>query len=122
MVESVIAASVVAAALNNIVPIFRGHIGFVVFGFGLFHGFGFASVLSHLITNRSNLIVDLLGFNVGVELGQIGIVLVAFPVLVGLRNTVFYRRMLLPVGSAIIMLLASGWLVERVFDLDLMPI
>ncbi len=122
VVESVIAASVIAAALNNIVPIFRGHIGFVVFGFGLFHGFGFASVLSHLITNRSNLVVDLLGFNVGVELGQIGIVLVAFPLLVAMRNTVFYRRMLLPVGSAIIMLLASGWLVERVFDLELMPI
>ncbi|MEM9056656.1 MAG: HupE/UreJ family protein [Pseudomonadota bacterium] len=122
VVESVIAASVIAAALNNIVPIFRGHVGWVVFGFGLFHGFGFASVLSHLITNRSNLIVDLLGFNVGVELGQIAIVLVAFPILVALRNTVFYRRMLLPVGSAVIMLLAAGWLVERMFDLELMPI
>ena len=122
VVESVIAASVIAAALNNIIPIFRGHVGWVVFGFGLFHGFGFASVLSHLITNRSNLIVDLLGFNVGVELGQIAIVLAAFPVLLALRRTVFYQRMLLPVGSALIMLLAAGWLVERVFDLEMMPI
>ena len=122
IVESVIAASVVIAALNNVYPFLRRHLGIIVFGFGLFHGFGFASVLSHLITNRSNLVVDLLGFNVGVEIGQIAIILVAFPVLFAIRHSVGYLRVLVPVGSMAIAALAAGWLLERALELSFMPI
>jgi hypothetical protein len=122
IVESVIAASVVIAALNNVYPLLRQHLGIVVFGFGLFHGFGFASVLSHLITNRSNLVVDLLGFNVGVEIGQIAIILVAFPALFAMRHSVGYLRVLVPVGSMAIAALAAGWLLERALELSFMPI
>lgn len=122
IVESVIAASVIIAALNNIYPILRDHLGIVVFGFGLFHGFGFASVLSHLITNRNNLVLDLLGFNVGVELGQIGIIALAFPVLFAMRHTGGYLRLLVPVGSMAIAGLAMGWLLERALELSFMPI
>lgn len=122
LVESVIAASVVIAAANNVYPIFRDHIGFLVFGFGLFHGFGFASVLSHLITNRSNLVVDLLGFNVGVEIGQIAVILIAFPVLFAIRHSTTYLRLLVPVGSVLIAALAVGWLAERALDLSFMPV
>ena len=122
IVESVIAASVVIAALNNVYPLLRQHLGIVVFGFGLFHGFGFASVLSHLITNRSNLVVDLLGFNVGVEIGQIAIILFAFPVLFAMRHSVGYLKVLVPVGSMAIAALAAGWLLERALELSFMPI
>ena len=122
VVESVIAASVIIAALNNVYPLLHNYLGFVVFGFGLFHGFGFASVLTHLITNRSNLVVDLLGFNVGVELGQIGIILFAFPLLYAIRHTGAYLRVLVPVGSLGIAALALGWLLERALELDLMPV
>ena len=122
IVESIIAASVVIAALNNLYPFLRAHLGIVVFGFGLFHGFGFASVLSHLITNRSNLVVDLLGFNVGVELGQIAVILVAFPILFGIRHTTGYLRVLVPAGSFAIAVLAVGWLLERALELSFMPI
>ncbi len=122
LVEAIIAASVVIAALNNIYPILRDRVGWVVFGFGLFHGFGFASVLEHLVSNTSNLVVDLAGFNIGVELGQMGIVLVILPLLFLLRSTPSYGRIVMPVGSAAIALFALGWLLERVAGLEFMPL
>ena len=122
LVESVIAASVVVAAINNIVPIFRKNLGLVVFGFGLFHGFGFASVLQHLTSNATNLVADLAGFNIGVEIGQLAIVLVLFPILFFIRNSAAYIRFILPALSIVIGLLAAGWLIERSFDLEFLPI
>lgn len=122
LVETVIAASVVVAALNNIFPVIRQRIGWVVFLFGLFHGFGFASVLQDLTSNATNLAADLAGFNIGVEIGQIVIILIAFPVLFMLRSTRVYPRVLLPVCSFVIAAFALGWLVERVANLEFMPI
>ncbi|MEO0425278.1 MAG: HupE/UreJ family protein [Pseudomonadota bacterium] len=121
-VESVIAASVVVAAVNNLFPVLHKRMGLLVFGFGLFHGFGFASVLAEKIQNRSNIVIDLLGFNIGVEIGQVAVILVIFPVLFALRGTAAYLRFLFPVGSAVIGLLALGWLVERAFGLEFLPI
>ena len=122
LVESIIALSVVIAAVNNVWPILHGHIGWLVFGFGLFHGFGFASVLAELVRSQSNLVVNLLGFNVGVELGQIAVVAVLVPILFALRHSSVYLRALLPWGSTAIALLALGWFVERAFDLQFLPI
>ncbi|MEM9385728.1 MAG: HupE/UreJ family protein [Pseudomonadota bacterium] len=121
-VESVIAASVVVAAINNLFPVLHKRMGLIVFGFGLFHGFGFASVLAEKIQNRSNIVIDLLGFNIGVEIGQVAIILVIFPVLFALRGTAAYLRFLFPAGSVAIGLLALGWLVERAFGLAFLPI
>ncbi|MBT8103727.1 MAG: HupE/UreJ family protein [Gammaproteobacteria bacterium] len=122
LVEAVIAASVIIAALNNIFPVIRERIGWVVFLFGLFHGFGFASVLQDLTSNATNLAADLAGFNIGVEIGQLAIMLVVFPLLFVFRSKYVYRQVLLPVGSFVIAVLAAGWLVERVADLEFMPI
>ncbi|MEO0973104.1 MAG: HupE/UreJ family protein [Pseudomonadota bacterium] len=122
LVESVIAASVVVAAINNLVPVLHRRMGWIVFGFGLFHGFGFASVLAEKIQNRSNIVVDLLGFNIGVELGQIAIIVAVFPILFAVRGTRAYLRGLFPVGSVVIGLLALGWLVERALDVEFLPI
>ena len=122
LVESIIALSVVIAALNNIYPILHGHMGWLVFGFGLFHGFGFASVLSHLVKNTSNLVVDLLGFNVGVEIGQIAVVAVLLPVLYALSRRDLYSRAIVPACSVLIGLLALGWFAERALDIDVLPI
>ncbi len=119
LVESVIAASVAFAALNNVYPILHRGIGYVVFAFGLFHGFGFASVLQDLIISPKTLVVDLLGFNIGVELGQIAIVSVVVPVLFALRSQRFYVPVILKWGSAVICLLAVLWLVERSLDVQL---
>lgn len=93
----------------------------VAFLFGLIHGFGFAGVLGELGLRRDQLAWPLLGFNAGVELGQLACVLVFLPVAFLLRATRAYRLGALPIGSAAIALLAGGWLIERTFDLGFMP-
>ena len=119
LIESVIAASVVLAALNNLFPIFADRAWLIIFGFGLFHGFGFATVLSHLGLQRGSLIGSLFGFNLGVELGQIAIISIAFPTFYILRLLrKFYPYVILKFGSATVMLIALLWLIERAFELD----
>ena len=118
-VESIIAASVVLAALNNLLPVFREGRWKLTFVFGLVHGFGFASALKDLGLVQGALVGPLLGFNVGVELGQLTIVAVFISAAWKLRATRFYRRGLLTIGSIAIALLAAGWLVERAFDVKL---
>ena len=117
LIESAIALSVVLAALNNIYPLFQGRRWMVAFGFGLIHGFGFASVLADLGLPRDALLLALVGFNLGVETGQLAIVAVFLPLAFSLRGGWFYRRVVLFGGSILITLLALVWLVERVFNL-----
>lgn len=119
LVESTIAASVVLAALNNVWPLFQGRRWAVAFGFGLIHGFGFASVLADLGLPQQALALALLGFNLGVEAGQLAIVAAFLPWAFVLRRGVFYRRWVLWGGSLAIAALAALWFVERAFDLDL---
>lgn len=119
-VESAIALSVVLAAANNLWPIVERRRWLVAFGFGLIHGFGFASVLAELGLPTDALVLSLLGFNVGVELGQMAIVAVFLPLAYALRNTRFYLRGVFTVGSWLTMLVALVWLAERVFDLKLL--
>ena len=121
IVESVIAASVALAALNNLWPWFRGKGWLVAFGFGLVHGFGFANVLTELGLARQTLALALVGFNVGVELGQLAIVSVFLPLAFGLRRSWFYQTVTFKFGSAAVVLIATGWMVERMFALRLMP-
>ena len=73
-VESAIALSVVLAALNNIWPVVYGKRWVIAFAFGLIHGFGFASVLADLGLPQESLLIALVAFNLGVELGQLVIV------------------------------------------------
>jgi hypothetical protein len=117
-VESAIAASVILAAVNNIYPLFRGRRPVAAFVFGLIHGFGFASVLIDLGLPKGSLLASLLGFNLGVEIGQLCIVALFLPLAFVLRETWFYRRLLVTSGSALIALVAVVWLVERVFDIQ----
>ncbi|RZA13393.1 MAG: HupE/UreJ family protein, partial [Proteobacteria bacterium] len=118
-VESTIAASVVIAALNNVFPLFRERRWVMAFLFGLIHGFGFASVLSDLGLPQDALVIALVGFNVGVEAGQLAIVAGFLPLIYFLRETWFYRRVLLSGGSILIAFLALVWFVERAFDIKL---
>src|SRR5947207_12085090 len=74
LVESAIAASVTLAALNNIRPIFTERGWIVALGFGLVHGFGFAGRLIELGLAKETLALALVGFNLGVEFGQLAIV------------------------------------------------
>jgi hypothetical protein len=121
-VESAIAASVVAAALNNIFPVVQGKRWLVALLFGLVHGFGFASVLLDLGLPKDSLLIALVAFNVGVELGQLAIVSAFLPIAFRVRDTWLYKRALLVGGSAAIAALASIWLTERAFDLELLNV
>ena len=121
-VEVVIAASVALAAANNLWPVLRGKGWTIAFGFGLIHGFGFANVLAELGLNSGTLALALVGFNVGVELGQLAIVAVFLPVAFALRDSWFYRTVTFKFGSAAVVLLAAAWMVERAFGLQFMPL
>ena len=116
-----IAASVVLAALNNVWPFFQGRRWMVAFGFGLVHGFGFASVLADLGLPRDALALALVGFNLGVEAGQLAIVAAFLPLAFALRQGVFYRRVVLWGGSLAIAAVAAAWFVERAFELKFLP-
>ena len=120
-VESTIAASVVIAALNNVRPFFKERRWMMAFLFGLIHGFGFASVLTDLGLPKTALVLALVGFNVGVETGQLAIVAVFLPLAFYLRHTLFYRRAVLIGGSVVIAILAAGWFAERAFDMKFLP-
>jgi hypothetical protein len=93
----------------------------MVFSFGLILGFDFASVLTDLGLPRDTFALALVGFNLGVETGQLAIVACFLPVAFLLRNTMFYRRFVLSGGSLVIVGLASIWLIERAFDMKLLP-
>ena len=117
LVESVIAASVIVAALNNLRGTIDKRRWVMAFVFGLIHGFGFASVLADLGLPRDALVLALVGFNGGVEVGQLAIVAVFLPLAFWLRATRFYRVGVLMGGSVLVALLASWWLLQRLFDL-----
>ena len=112
-IESLIALSVILVALNNIYPILIPNRWIMGFVFGLVHGFGFASVLSELDMNTHNLLVSLLGFNIGVEIGQLIIVMAFLPIAYRLRNSAFYQAGVLKIGSIIIACMGFFWFVER---------
>lgn len=113
VVETAIAASVGVAALNNLMPFFRDRGWWVAGGFGLIHGFGFAGVLAELELPRARFATALLGFNLGVELGQLAAVAVFLPVAWLLRSGWVYRRLALQAGSAAILVVALTWVAER---------
>jgi hypothetical protein len=119
--ESAIAASVVLAAANNLWPFIRERGWMVAFAFGLIHGFGFANALSDLGLVHGTLALTLVGFNLGVEAGQLVIVCLFLPAAFALRNTRFYQRPLLHFGSALIIVVAGVWLMERIFNFKLLP-
>jgi hypothetical protein len=113
-VETAIALSVMAAAINNLARVIDARWA-VAFALGLLHGFGFSSVLIDLGLPSGELVGSLLGFNLGVELGQAAIVIVALPALYAIRRTMAYQA-LLWAGSAAVALLAASWSYDRWFS------
>lgn len=117
-VESVIAASIAAAALANLTARLNVREWMIAFAFGLFHGFGFATVLGDIGMGREYMVLSLLGFNIGVELGQVAIICVAFPVLFSLRRKPVYRWIRV-LGSLALIAIALYWFTERAFGIDI---
>lgn len=117
IVEPLIAASIVYVAVENMVTS-RLHAWrpFVVFGFGLLHGLGFAGVLHEVGLPRAEFVTGLVAFNVGVELGQLAVIALAFG-LVGWwgKDRPWYRARVIVPASAAIALTGLYWTVERAF-------
>ena len=115
IVEPVIAASIVFVAVENIVSdrLSRWRPA-VVFSFGLLHGLGFAAVLQEFGLPENGFFAALIGFNVGVELGQVFVIALAF-LLVGLwfRSKPWYRRRIAVPASALIALVGAFWFLQR---------
>ena len=118
LVESIIALSIALAAAHNIYPIFKAKEWVIAFVFGLFHGFGFASVLAEKGLSGEYMVLSLLGFNVGVEIGQVLIICMIFPVLFLLRRWKIYPQLLV-YGSILLILISFYWATERIFDIEL---
>ncbi len=119
LVETTIALSIVVTALNNLYPVLPLSSWAIAFLFGLVHGFGFANVLLDLGLTHVTLAVSLLGFNVGVELGQLAIVLVFLPLAYQFRSTTFYRLLVFRIGSVLVAIIAGLWMIERGFNTEI---
>ena len=116
IVEPLIAASIVYVAVENILtPRLHAWRPFVVFGFGLLHGLGFAGVLEEVGLPRSEFVTGLLSFNVGVELGQLAVIALAYAA-VGhwFKEKSWYRSRVVIPASALVALVGLYWTVERV--------
>lgn len=132
LVEALIALSITYVAVENILQPKMGWLRpAVVFGFGLLHGLGFASVLGDLGLSQGQFIVSLIAFNIGVEIGQLAVILIAWFVLVASvraskwavldqgvnkirQQPVMYRAMSI-MGSLIIAAIGAYWFIERAF-------
>jgi len=119
-VEAGIALSIAYVAIENFWLKRTDHRWVLTFFFGLVHGFGFANVLRELGLPTRGLVASLLSFNIGVEIGQILIVAIVFPLIAWLNRQVYKRSVVLAV-SVLIGLFGVGWFIERVFDLEYMP-
>ncbi|MCG2580155.1 MAG: HupE/UreJ family protein [Marinobacter sp.] len=112
-VETVIALSIAVAALNVFWPILGHKTWKLAFGFGLIHGFGFASVLGELTSGVSQTVVALAGFNLGVELGQLMLLVVLFPLLYFCGRFRLYERAAVPAMLLMVGALSLYWMAER---------
>jgi hypothetical protein len=119
LVETVIAASTTLAAANILFPLFRRWVWWIIFGLSLFHGMGFAGGLMDLNVLGEHLALSVFAFNLGVEVGQVLIVVVLFPLLYLVRRLTLYRKVALPVAAVGLILVSGVWVIERAFGVDI---
>lgn len=112
-IEPLIAGTIVISALFNLFPRVAKLRLPLAFSFGLIHGFGFALALSELAPVRGSIIALLAGFNIGVELAQLSVVLLVAPVIVLMRHSPLYATRVMPATSLAVALAGMGWLIER---------
>lgn len=120
LVESTIALSIAIAAANNLYPLMHKRLWLLTFCFGLIHGMGFAGALEELGLPDNARWLALVGFNLGVEAGQLAIVIAILPVIYLLRHNDTYRKVILPAFSCLIIAVALIWFTQRAFDVSLL--
>ncbi len=118
IVESLIALSIVWIAIENCVSKEPSKWRFlVVFIFGLLHGIGFATVLSYYGLPQDNFVSLLLAFNIGVELGQLFILLLAFIIIKLIFKDSWHSEKIRITASIIIGFIGMCWFIERIFNI-----
>lgn len=115
IVEPVIAGSIVVAAILNLVSKADRMLWPIAYLFGLIHGFGFAGAFAELAGGSPLRWTDLLGFNLGVEIGQLAVTIVALLVLSLVSRVGYAGRLLVPAGSLVVGAVGAAWFAERVF-------
>jgi hypothetical protein len=137
-VESMVALSVVAGGLQALVAAgigartpapdrgltrqstrFRAAPLWLVFAFGLIHGIGFGSALQGAGVGGRSVMAALLGFNIGVEVGQLAVLAVIFPLAWTLRNARGFRQLAMPACALLIVIFGASWFAERALDIGI---
>ncbi|WP_256358047.1 HupE/UreJ family protein [Bacillus sp. sid0103] len=115
-VESAIALSIIYVALINIFNQESKHRPWLAFGFGLIHGFGFAGILSEMRLDTNHMAASLVSFNIGIEIGQLLIVSLAFPIILWIKKlTLKPIKWVIPGTSAAILAFGLVWFIQRAF-------
>lgn len=114
-VEILIAISILITAIHAIKPIFPKKEIFIASGFGLIHGLAFATILTDLGLETSKLILSLLGFNIGIELMQIFVIILVMPWFLILSRYRIYQSVRV-FGATLAGIASIGWAIERVSD------
>ncbi|QES88157.1 HupE/UreJ family protein [Rhizosphaericola mali] len=112
IIEILIAVSILISAIHAITPLFPGKEFFISGGFGLIHGMAFASVLSEMNLSGSSLALSILGFNIGIEVMQLLVVLIVFPWLILLSRTKHYKYFRIA-GAVLAITSSIAWILER---------
>lgn len=112
-VECAVAATVLFAGLNNLVPIVYRELYWLAGGFGLIHGAAIAGALIELGLPPGGRVWALLAFNLGVEAAQLAVLLAVIPASFICRRSPYYRRLVLIPGALFVTLAGLAWLIER---------
>ena len=116
VIEPIIAASIAVVALENLFfPGYRHSRLLIVFFFGLIHGLGFAGALSAFNLDPTSLVIGLLGFNIGVEFGQLAVIAIAAGLTFWVKDKTSYRKFIVIPGSVLIAVFGLYWTIERIF-------
>jgi HupE / UreJ protein len=114
-IEILIGISILISAIHAIRPLFPNKETYIALGFGLIHGLAFANTLTNLQLETGRMVLSILGFNVGIELMQLLVILVTIPWLILLSRTSFYA-FFRAFGAIIGFITACGWVLERTIN------
>jgi HupE / UreJ protein len=112
-IEIAIAISILFSAIHAIRPFFYGKEIYVAIGFGLIHGLAFSQTLTALHLNSTNLVISILGFNVGIEAMQLFIVAFIIPWFILLAQTNYFKFIRIPF-AILVAIAAIGWILQRI--------
>lgn len=113
LVETFIALSIAMAALNVLFPLFKKKFALVVFSFGLLQGFGLAGELGYLGVLKEHTAASLVAFSLGVVFFHVAVIVTIFPALYFLRSYIFYPKIILKLGAAVLITMSLVWFVDR---------